>query len=49
LSAKDEKVVEEAKRAVKGEWEYFVTPNFLKTIKRLIYLAEKYLKQKSKG
>ena len=42
----DAYIIREAKRAVNGEWEYFITPSFLKIIKRLIFLAEKYLETK---
>jgi len=45
----DTDIIREAKRAVNGEWEYFITPSFLKIIRRLIFLAEKYLEIKKRG
>ena len=45
----DAEIIREPKRAVNGEWEYFITPSFLKIIKRLIFLAEKYLENKKRG
>lgn len=45
---KDEEIIQQAKKAMDGDWQSFMTPKFLKILKRIVELAEKYVKGKNK-